>query len=141
MVENPINSLMDTTMVNLKQMVDVNTIVGDPVESPDGSVIIPISKVSFGFVAGGGEYDSNLKKDKDKTDEISTLPFAGGSGAGISVNPVAFMVVGQGQIRLLPIMQNPMLDRLLDLTPQLLDKLETLIENNKKNSRDTKELK
>ncbi len=136
MDENPINSLMDTTMVNLKQMVDVNTIVGDPVESPDGSVIIPISKVSFGFVAGGGEYEGNTKK--EKSDDVNALPFAGGSGAGISVNPVAFMVVGQGQIRLLPIMQNPILDRLFDLTPQLLDKLETLTENIKKNNHDIK---
>jgi sporulation protein YtfJ len=134
MDENPITSLMDTTMVNLKQMVDVNTIVGDPVESPDGSVIIPISKVSFGFVAGGGEYESDNNKNKDKNDEGNSLPFAGGSGAGISVNPVAFMVVGQGQIRLLPIMQNPILDRVFDLAPQLLDKLETLTKNIKKSN-------
>ncbi|MDI6602310.1 MAG: GerW family sporulation protein [Thermoanaerobacteraceae bacterium] len=137
MADNPINSLMDTTMVNLKQMVDVNTIVGDPVESPDGSVIIPISRVSFGFVAGGGEYESKGEKMEEKT----SLPFAGGSGAGISVNPVAFMVVGQGQIRLLPITQNPMLDRFLDITPQLLDRLQTLIENIKKNNHEGKELK
>lgn len=135
MSDNPINSLMDTTMVNLKQMVDVNTIVGDPVESPDGSVIIPISRVSFGFVAGGGEYEDNNKENK------TNLPFVGGSGAGISVNPVAFLVVGNGQIRLLPINENPLLDRLLDIAPQLIEKLQTLIENVKKNNHENRDLK
>lgn len=126
--EHPIQGLMNTAMNSIKDMVDVNTIVGDAVESPDGSVIIPISRVSFGFAAGGGEYgpeEHNHKKEDSETN--SKMPFGGGSGAGVSINPVGFLVVGQGQIRLLPVGNNSSLDRLLDTMPELVTKLnETL---------------
>ena len=102
---------MSTAMENIKEMVDVNTIVGDPVQCPDGSVIIPISKVGFGFAAGGGEYGEG----KDEK------PFAGGSGAGISISPVAFMVVGKGQVKLLPI--NAPGDRAMEMVASVADKM------------------
>ena len=118
MVEkNELTNLMDAVMVNLQQMVDVNTIVGQSVESKDGTVILPISKVSFGFVAGGGEYSVNTKK------EETNLPFAGGSAAGVSLQPVAFMVVGQENIRLLSVNQNSLYDRMIDSVPVLFDKV------------------
>lgn len=114
MLEHPIQGLMSTAMENIKEMVDVNTIVGDPVNCQDGSVIIPISKVSFGFAAGGGEYG--------KTEEVGAQkPFAGGSGAGISISPVAFMVVGQNQIKLLPV--NAPGDRAIEMVATLAEKL------------------
>ena len=100
---HPIEGLMKTAMESIKEMVDVNTIVGDAVETPDGSVIIPISKVGFGFASGGGEYEQMYKKGRDVNTLQNELPFAGGAGAGVSIQPVAFMVVGQGQIRLLPV--------------------------------------
>ena len=111
MSEHPIKSLMTTAMESIKEMVDVNTIVGDAVQAPDGTVIIPVSRVTFGFAAGGGEYNSSCAADKNKEDEdgnskASNFPFAGGSGAGVSINPVAFMVVGQQQIKLLPVNLN-----------------------------------
>ena len=109
---------MKTTMESLKDMVDVNTIVGDPVETPDGTVIIPISRVSFGFASGGGEYNAkkNQNANSDK-EENGKLPFAGGTGAGVSLQPVAFMVVGNGQIKLLPVDNNAtMLDSIINFT-------------------------
>jgi len=129
MAEHPIEGLMKTAMQSIKDMVDVNTIVGDAVQAPDGTVIIPISKVSFGFAAGGGEYNAEArggnKDDGDDDGEQSNagkFPFAGGSGAGVSINPVAFMVVGRQQIRLLPVNMNSSLEKVLDLIPELIEK-------------------
>jgi len=131
LAEHPIQGLMTTAMESIKDMVDVNTIVGDAVQAPDGTIIIPISKVSFGFAAGGGEYSSSCKvlADSEDTDEnqVGTRgdkkhPFAGGSGAGVSINPVAFMVVGQGQIKLLPVNVNSSVEKILDLIPELMEK-------------------
>ncbi len=132
MEEHPIQSLMKTAMENIKEMVDVNTIVGDAVETPDGSVIIPISRVSFGFAAGGTEFD-NPEKKGEKSEE---LPFGGGSGGGVTVQPVAFLIVGQGQVRLLPVDRHAMLDRIIDLAPQLITQIENMIHNNKQTSND-----
>jgi sporulation protein YtfJ len=126
MDEHPIQSLIKTSMESIKEMVDVNTIVGDAVETADGSVIIPVSRVSFGFAAGGGEFDIKNSKESDK----QKLPFGGGSGAGVSVQPVAFMVVGQGQIRLLSINQNTTLERVIDLAPQVIDQISKILQNN-----------
>ena len=132
MAEHPIEGLMTTAMENIKDMVDVNTIVGDAVQAPDGTVIIPISKVTFGFAAGGGEYNSccEISKDDGEDEDDSRggkispkFPFAGGSGAGVSINPVAFMVVGQNQIKLLPVNVNSSVDKILDLVPELFEKL------------------
>jgi sporulation protein YtfJ len=119
---------MTTAMESIKEMVDVNTIVGDAVQSPDGSVIIPISRVSFGFAAGGGEYcNAFLAEEKEENDEkeiCCQFPFAGGSGAGVSINPVAFMVVGNGQIKLLPVDINSAVDKILDLAPGIMQKID-----------------
>lgn len=131
-MSHPIEGLMTTAMESIKDMVDVNTIVGDAVQAPDGTVIIPVSKVCFGFAAGGGDYssccDSKERKGLDESGaETGTLPFAGGSGAGVTINPVGFMVVGKDQIRLLPIDMNTTVDKIIDLVPDLLKKIEELI--------------
>ncbi len=124
---------MTTAMESIKEMVDVNTIVGDAVQAPDGTVIIPISRVAFGFAAGGGEYkqscssDSEDKEDSEGKGKSERFPFAGGSGAGVSINPVAFMVVGNGQIRLLPVNINSSVDKILDIIPEVLNKMEETI--------------
>ena len=123
--EHPIQGLMKTAMESIKEMVDVNTVVGDAVESPDGSVIIPISRVMFGFAAGGGEYDLADTKKPPQTD--AALPFAGGSGAGVTVQPVGFLVVGQGTVRLLPVDGGAVFDRLIDLAPQLLNQVQGMV--------------
>lgn len=114
-------------MESLKDMVDVNTIVGDPVETPDGTVIIPISKVSFGFASGGGEYNIKISDQEDDADASDKFPFAGGTGAGVSVQPVAFMVGGNGEMKLLPVDQNAtMLDNVMNFMPKLLDKIQAM---------------
>ncbi|HPU00311.1 MAG: sporulation protein YtfJ [Firmicutes bacterium] len=127
MEHHPIESLMKTAMENLKEMVDVNKIVGDAVETPDGSVIIPISRVSFGFAAGGTEFEQQAGNGSgNHNNRPAELPFGGGSGGGVSVQPVAFLVAGQGQVRLLPVDRHAMLDRLIDIAPQVLDQLQEL---------------
>lgn len=123
---------MKTAMESLKEMVDVNTVVGDPVETPDGSVIVPISRVSCGFVAGGGEYDTNKENEQ-------SLPFGGGSGAGVSVQPVGFLVVGKDQVRLLPVDGNAIIDRLIDVTPQLLNQVHSFFDKNTTEKNSAKE--
>ena len=135
MNNHPIEGLMKTAMENIKEMVDVNTILGDPVETPDGSVIVPISRVTFGFAAGGSEFEANgggaKPKEKESNQEgsadLDKHPFGGGSGAGITINPVAFLVVGKEQIKLLPVESNVLVDRILDSAPQLLDKIQSMI--------------
>ena len=134
MLEHPIEGLMKTTMESIKDMVDVNTIVGDPVQTPDGQVIIPISRVSFGFASGGGDYvvDKNLKNNEEPTKKA---PFAGGAGAGVSVQPVAFMVVGNGSMKLIPVDQgSSMLNSLLEFIPKVASEMN---KNNKNSSTDT----
>ena len=97
-MQHPIDNMMQTTMENIRGMVDVNTVVGSPVAGAKGTTIIPISKVSFGFVAGGGEYA--LEDHKNRTLTTDVLPFAGGTGAGVSVQPVGFLVVDKDTVKL-----------------------------------------
>ncbi len=119
---HPIQGLMRTAMQSLEGMVDVNTVVGDAVETQEGTVIVPVSQVSFGFVAGGGEYGA-ARRPAD-----AGLPFGGGSGAGVSVRPVAFLVVQQGSVRLLPVDQRAGLERLLDLAPEVVDRILAILD-------------
>ncbi len=117
--QHPIQGLMYTAMQSIRDMIDVNTIVGDPVESPDGTVIIPISKVGLGFGVGGSDYAADKSSDKNM--------FGGGAGGGVSITPVAFMVVGKGQIRLMPVNpENNIYDRILDMIPVAIDKITEL---------------
>jgi len=113
--EQGIQGLMHSAMNSIKDMIDVNTVVGNPVETQDGSVIIPVSRVSFGFGVGGGQYGH-------ENNAAGDYPFGGGSGAGVTVQPVGFLVVGKGQIRFLSVAGQAAFDRLLDLTPQLLER-------------------
>lgn len=126
MLEHPIQGLMTTTMNSIKDMIDVDTIIGNPIESVNGTVIIPISKVSFGFASAGSEFNGETVeqyKKVDKDEEIQyKLPFGGGSGAGVTINPVAFLVVQGESVKLLPVDHSSCLDRLLDYVPDLLEK-------------------
>ena len=110
-----------------RNMVDVNTIIGEPIETQVGITIIPISKVSFGFAAGGSEFRGETLKEynkKDKDEEIQyKLPFGGGAGAGVSINPVAFLVVQEGSVKLMPVDHDSCLDKILDYVPDLMQKL------------------
>lgn len=115
---HPVENLMRSTMENLKEMIDVNTVIGDAVETKDGSYIIPISKVTFGFVSGGSEFGNVCI---GPGDNVSNHPFGGGSGAGITVKPVAFLVLRKDTVRLLPVEQNNTYDRIVDSVPQIID--------------------
>ena len=119
MAEHPIQGLMDTAMSNIKSMVDVNTIVGDAVTTPDGTVIIPISTVSFGFGAGGTQFAA-----KQDTVTPDNPMFGGGCGGGANVKPIAFLVVGGGNVRLLPISNRTTpVDKIIDMVPEVVDKV------------------
>lgn len=124
MSEHPIENLMLTAMDSIRNMIDVNTIIGEPIETQSGIVIIPISKVSFGFAAGGSEFNGETVKEynrRDKDEEIEyKLPFGGGAGAGVTINPVAFLVVQGGNVKLMPVDHDSCIDKLLDYIPDLL---------------------
>ena len=119
--QNPIQGMMYTAMQSLKEMIDVNTIVGDAVTAPDGTVIIPISKVAVGFGVGGSEFSP--EKNTPVNPENGKM-FGGGSGGGISINPVAFMVVSNGQFKLVPVgEESTVYERLLYNLPEAVDKI------------------
>ena len=120
MDKHPIESLMTTTMENIRDMVDVNTIVGDAIVTSDGTTVIPISRVCFGFVAGGGEYTVQTSGRTAEPQPQKDLPFAGGTGAGVTVQPLGFLVTGQDQVRLLPAQSYAPIDRVIELMPQAM---------------------
>nr|WP_082343820.1 GerW family sporulation protein [Sulfobacillus thermosulfidooxidans] len=122
---HPIESLMKTAMESIKGMIDVNTVVGQPVQTPDGGTIIPVSRVSFGFAAGGGEY---WKRESDGPGH----PFGGGSGAGVTVHPVGFLVAHGDNVRLLSVDRGDVLESIVNNVPQLLDQIQHLISGNGK---------
>ena len=123
MSTHPINELMTDVMSNLKQMIDVNTIVGNPVETPDGTTIIPVSKVGFGFAAGGSDFGKT---------EAADANFGGGSGAGVSINPVGFLIVSKDQIRMISAnAPGSAVDKLVDFIPTAINKVNNLIEKHK----------
>lgn len=113
---------MKAAMESLRDMVDVNTVIGDPVETQDGTVIVPVSRVTFGFAAGGSEFTPSAAREPGQE-----LPFGGGSGAGVSVQPVGFLVVARDQIRMLPVDGGQPVHRIIDMAPQLIDKLKAVL--------------
>ena len=119
---HPIGGLMQTTLENMKEMVDVNTVIGEPIETSGGATVIPVSRVSLGFVAGGGEYavKENAQGAQPQSGAAGGLPFAGGTGTGVSVNPVGFLVVNGDCVRLLPAQHYEPTDRIIELVPQVL---------------------
>lgn len=148
MAEHPIQGLMKTAMENLKEMVDVNTIVGDPVETPDGSVILPVSKVGFGFAAGGSDFnsDGSIETRGGRTemhDQTKNHPFGGGSGGGVSITPVAFLVVNSQGIKMIHIDgQTHLYEKILDSAPQLVEKMQKALSqrNKKQKSKEQEEI-
>ena len=131
--QHPIDNMMQTTMESIRGMVDVNTVVGAPVMDQNGTTIIPISRVSFGFVAGGGEYAEEDGRQKPVPTDI--FPFAGGTGAGVSVQPVGFLVVTENQVKMLPAQTTGAMERMVELLPQLLEELNAKDEKEKKKNK------
>ncbi|QEY34023.1 sporulation protein YtfJ [Caproiciproducens galactitolivorans] len=116
MSEHPIEGMMNTTLEKIKQMVDINSIVGDPITSPDGSIIIPISKISYGFASGGSDFPTKTQSEKTF--------FGGGTGAGVSISPVAFITICNGEVKMLQIdPYNNTADRIIGMFPEVMDKI------------------
>ncbi|MFE5323854.1 GerW family sporulation protein [Paenibacillus sp. NPDC056579] len=121
--EHPLHSFVQTAMQQLKETVSVNTAVGDPVVAPDGSIIIPVCKVSYGFVAGGSELGMYSREHLE-----AGKPFGGGTGGGVSVTPLAFLIIGKNGVQTVSLEQgNSLYGKMLDLAPQLLDKLQAIL--------------
>ena len=136
MSDHPIQGLMTAAMENLKEMVDVNTIIGDPVETPDGSVILTVSKVGFGFAAGGSEFTIDNKQQGQQS--TSKQPFGGGSGGGVSITPIAFLIVGSSGVKTIHLDEGThLLEKMLDLAPQVVDKIQSML--SKKDQKDQKD--
>ncbi|MGL6107391.1 GerW family sporulation protein [Romboutsia sp.] len=133
-----IKSLMETTLETIKGSIDANTIVGDPIQT-DTTVVIPISKVTIGFGIGGGEYSKGYSDNKEKEVESSSekcdANFAGGSAGAVSIQPVAFVVVENGETRLMSLDNSiNMVDNILTVTPKVIEKIQKLAQNNNKKS-------
>ena len=124
MAEHPIQGLMNITMDKVRQMADANTIIGKPIKTDDGTTIIPVSRSSLGFGTGGSDFDGKNSANKEL--------FGGGSGAGVSIRPVAFLVIKDGMVRTVQLADpSNSIDRALNMLPELVDKLVSLIPDKK----------
>ncbi len=118
MENSNIGSLMDVTMTKMREMVDVDTVVGSPITTPDGVTIIPVSKVSYGFASGGSDF---AVKEKNG--------FGGGNGAGIKIDPIGFLVVKDGSVRMINVTPpaSTTIDRAIEKAPEFIDMVDALI--------------
>lgn len=134
MSEHPIQDMMVTAMENLKDMIDVNTIIGEPIETPDQStVILPVSKVGFGFAAGGSEFSGsgggNQSNQGDSQSNNAPHPFGGGTGGGVSINPVGFLIVRKDEVKMVHLDEGThIVEKLIDLAPQAVEKVQQYFE-------------
>ena len=117
-------NMMEQTIAKIREMVDVNSVIGNPITTPDGVTIIPISKVSVGFGGGGSDF---VSKNANKQEN----PFGGGAGGGVKINPVAFLIVKDGNVRMLPVAAaaNTTADRVVEMVPDVLDKVSAFLDS------------
>lgn len=116
--KNPLNEMLQESMEKVREMVDTNTIVGQPISTPDGVTLIPISKVSFGFGGGGGVFGN--KKEPTAEGNVS-----GGVGVGVRVDPVAFLIIKEGTVRVMPVAVPAVgtVERVVEMIPDLVDQV------------------
>ena len=125
MAEHPIQGLMNVTMDKIRQMADSNTIIGKPIKTDDGTTILPVSRISFGFASAGTDFDGKNAANKDL--------FGGGSGAGVNIQPVAFLVIKDGCVRTIQLTDGSnSIDRAINMLPELVDKLAALVKKDDK---------
>lgn len=119
-------NMLESTIAKIREMVDVNSVIGDPITAPDGVTIIPVSKVSVGFGGGGSDFAKNTNGQSD--------PFGGGAGGGVKVTPIAFLIVKEGNVRMLPVAMpaNTTADRAVEMLPDVLDKISAFIDSRTK---------
>lgn len=117
-------NMLDNTIAKIREMVDANSVVGEPIVTDDGVTIIPISKVSIGLGGGGSDFVSKNPNQHEN-------PFGGGVGAGVKVTPVAFLVIKEGSVRMLPVAApaNTTVDRLVEMVPDTLDKIVAFVDS------------
>jgi len=131
-------------MDSIRDMIDVNTIIGEPMKIQENITVIPVSKVGFGFAAGGSEFKGEAIKEYSKNSEEEEIayrnPFGGGSGAGVSIKPVAFLIIQNNMVKMLPVEHNCTIDKVLDYMPDLMEKAKQMLEKvmNKSNQKDIK---
>ena len=125
MEENPIGRLMNTTMENVRNVLKTDTVVGDPITTPDGMMLVPISRISMGF--GGGGIELNSKRAAD------TRPYGGGNATGVKIEPIGFLIIKDGNIRIINVTPpaNTTVDRIIDLVPQVIDRIDSFVEKQK----------
>lgn len=117
-------NMLESTIAKIREMVDVNSVIGNPITTPDGVTIIPVSKVSVGFGGGGSDFVSKNVNHQEN-------PFGGGAGGGVKVTPIAFLIIKEGSVRMLPVAApaNTTTDRLVEMVPDVLDKVSAFIDN------------
>ncbi len=117
-------NMLENTIAKIREMVDVNSVIGNPITTPDGVTIIPVSKVSVGFGGGGSDFVS-------KNPNRQENPFGGGAGGGVHVTPIAFLIIKEGSVRMLPVAApaNTTADRLVEMVPDVLDKVSAFIDS------------
>lgn len=116
-------NMLESTIQKIKEMVDVNSVIGEPITTPDGVTIIPVSKVSVGFGGGGTDFAAK--------NTSSENPFGGGVGGGVKVSPVCFLIVKDGNVRMMPVATpaNSTADRIVEMVPDTLDKISAFIDS------------
>ena len=117
-------NMLENTISKIREMVDVNSVIGDPITTADGVTIIPVSKVSVGFGGGGSDFVSKNVNHQDN-------PFGGGVGAGVKVTPIAFLIIKEGNVRMIPVATpaNTTADRLVEMVPDTLDKIAAFVDS------------
>ena len=123
-MSNSLPNMLENTIAKIRDMVDVNSVVGEPIVTPDGVTIIPVSKVSVGFGGGGSDF---VSKNANKQEN----PFGGGAGGGVKITPIAFLIIKDGSVRMLPVAApaNTTADRLVEMVPDVLDKVSNFIDS------------
>lgn len=128
-MNHPIENLMQTSMTQIKELADVNTVIGEPIITADGTMILPVSKVCIGLMVGGGEYSAMTSTKKSAVDaELNDkYPFAGVSAVGMGLTPLSFLAVQNGTVRVLPAKQDCASERIIDLIPQTISTVEKIV--------------
>ena len=130
-MEHPINEVIGVTMNRVKELVDANTVVGEPITTADGVTIIPVSRISVGFGSGGTDFASKNNN--------ASKNFGGGTAAGVNVDPIAFLIVRKDTVRLLPCMNGPYgpVEKLVDMMPELVDRFSGFVDQRKGSKTET----
>ncbi len=128
MGNHPIEGMMNVTIEKIKEMVDSSTVIGEPIKSPDGTILIPLSKISYGFVSGGSDFSGKKNSDREL--------FGGGGGAGVTVQPIAFVSISNGEVKMLQVEPyTDSTDRIISMLPELIDKVKSLFKKDAKKSK------